>query len=411
MKEICFLGGVSTLIPIANPNLSHNSGVFLGRNYFTNAPVYLDIFCGPPTLPNPHIFICGTSGAGKSVALKLLSERNIVTNGSSTFFIDVEGEYSKLVKKLGGRIIKIRQGESSGINPFEIEPELKGNKQFVNILDKVADIRALLSTICHNYMGRTLNATEITEIELIVNELYAEKGITTDANSLFEKKGGKLENGKYVIGKIPKKMPTLSEFQEKLKNRDKCSELAELLIPFLKGNSLGIFDCESTIFSNDDIVSFDMSEIKDEFTKLYSSFVILTWVWQKFVLKNKDKKKLIVCDEAWLFLKYKESADFLANVARRGRKYNAPLLIASQFIDEFLNSEEGKTIINICSTRFLFKQSSGNVDEIQQFFDLSDGAKELLTSASPGECIMNLNNNITAISFEVAPYEKEFVFT
>ena len=98
-------------------------------------------------------------------------------------------------------------------------------------------------------------------------------------------------------------------------------------------------------------------------------------------------------------------------MARRGRKHNATLLIASQFIDEFLNSEEGKTIINICSTRFLFKQSSGNVDEIQEFFNLSDGAKELLTSASPGECIMSLNNNITAISFEVAPYEKEFVFT
>lgn len=207
-------------------------------------------------------------------------------------------------------------------------------------MDKVADIRALLSTICRNYMGRTLNATEITEIEIIVNQLYAERGITSDVNSLYERSGGKLDNGKYVIGKIKKRMPTLSEFQVKLKERKRCNELAELLVPFLKGNSLGIFDCESKIFSDDKIVSFDMSEIKDEFTKLYSSFVILTWVWQKFVLENKDKKKLIVCDEAWLFLKYKESADFLANVARRGRKFNTPLLIGSQFIDEFLNCEE-----------------------------------------------------------------------
>lgn len=93
-------GGVSTLIPVSNPNVSHNEGVFLGRNYYTNVPVYLDIFTGPPSLPNPHVFVCGTSGAGKSVALKLLSERNIVTNSSSAFFIDVEGEYSKLVRKL-----------------------------------------------------------------------------------------------------------------------------------------------------------------------------------------------------------------------------------------------------------------------------------------------------------------------
>lgn len=152
-------------------------------------------------------------------------------------------------------------------------------------------------------------------------------GINNDVNSLFEKKGGKLDDGKYTIGKIPKKMPTLSDFQKKLKERNNCNELSEILVPFLRGNSLGIFDCESKITSDAEIVSFDMSEIKDAFTKLYASFVILTWVWQKFVLKNKGKKKIIVCDEAWLFLKFQESAEFLVNVARRGRKYNVPLFI------------------------------------------------------------------------------------
>lgn len=237
--------------------------------------------------------------------------------GCGAFFIDVEGEYSSLTKMLGGKVIKIEQGKKVGINPFELEADIKGNKQFLNILDKVAEIRALLATICRNYQGRTLNGTEITEIEIIVNQLYTERGITSDINSLFERTGGKLQNGKYVVGKIPKKMPTLSDFQNKLKQRNNCNELAELLVPFLQGNSLGFFDCESSITSNEDIICFDMSEIKDEFTKLYSSFVILTWVWQKFVLKNKEKKKIIVCDEAWLFLKYKESAEFLVNVARR----------------------------------------------------------------------------------------------
>lgn len=142
-------------------------------------------------------------------------------------------------------------------------------------------------------------------------------GITSDINSLYERKGGKLDNNKYVVGRIPKKMPTLSDFQKKLKERQSCLELAEILVPFLRGNSLGIFDCESQINSDVDIINFDMSEIKDEFTKLYASFVILTWVWQKFVLKNKEKKKIIVCDEAWLFLKFQESAEFLVNVARR----------------------------------------------------------------------------------------------
>lgn len=133
----------------------------------------------------------------------------------------------------------------------------------------------------------------------------------------LKRNGGKLDNGKYAVGRIAKKMPTLSDFQKNLKERNNCNELAEILVPFLKGNSLGIFDCESKITSDTDIINFDMSEIKDEFTKLYASFVILTWVWQKFVLKNKEKRKIIVCDEAWLFLRYQESAEFLVNVARR----------------------------------------------------------------------------------------------
>lgn len=210
--------------------------------------------------------------------------------GCGAFFIDVEGEYANLTKMLGGKVIKIEQGKSVGLNIFEIEPDTKGNKQFISILDKVAEIRGLLGTICRNY-GRSLTGAENTEIEIVVNQLYAEKGITSDVNSLFEKKGGKLDNGKYAIGRIPKKMPTLTDFQKKLKERKNCIELANILVPFLKGNSLGMFDCESKILSSEDIICFDMSEVKDEFTKLYSSYVILTWVWQKYVLKNRDKKR------------------------------------------------------------------------------------------------------------------------
>ena len=201
-----------------------------------------------------------------------------------------------------------------------MEIDKKGNQEFLNILDKISEIRALLATICRNYMHRTLNANEITEIEIVISQLYAERGITSNVNSLFLKEGGKLDNGKFVVGKIKKKMPTLSDFQNRIAERNNCPELAKLLIPFLHGNSLGLFDCESTIDTKTNIISFDMSEIKDEFTKLYASFVLLTWAWQKFVLKNKEKKKIIVCDEAWLFLKFKESAEFLVTVARRRKK-------------------------------------------------------------------------------------------
>ena len=63
-------------------------------------------------------------------------------------------------------------------------------------------------------MSRTLNATEITEIEIVINELYNERGINKDINSLYEKRGGKLDNNKYIVGRKPKRMPTLSDFKK-----------------------------------------------------------------------------------------------------------------------------------------------------------------------------------------------------
>lgn len=57
-------------------------------------------------------------------------------------------------------------------------------------------------------------------------------GITSDVNSLFEKKGGKLDNDKYAVGRIPKKMPTLSDFQKKLKERKNCRRTCTITCSF-----------------------------------------------------------------------------------------------------------------------------------------------------------------------------------
>lgn len=73
--------------------------------------------------------------------------------------------------------------------------------------------------------------------------------------------------------------------------------------------------------------------------------------------------------------------------------------------------KNGRTIINICSTVYIFKQNSSSVDEIVDFFHLSEGTKDFLTMSTPGEAIMSLNGSITAIKFEVTPFEREFVFT
>lgn len=55
---------------------------------------------------------------GKSVSMKTLTARTILTYNCNSFYIDVEGEYSKLCQRLGGKVIKISQGKPSRNKSF-----------------------------------------------------------------------------------------------------------------------------------------------------------------------------------------------------------------------------------------------------------------------------------------------------
>lgn len=185
-------GGLATMFPIASSNtLSSPNGVPIGRNYFTGLPIYLNTF--DKDLTNPHVVILGVTGAGKSVTMDILSARSIVTRNTQSAILDIEGEYKKRTESLGGRIISIKQGISAGINLFDIDIDEEENGiEKVNILNKVSEVRAILSGLIKHYMGRPLNAKELTDIEESVIETYKEKGITTYKESLYEKQGGKI---------------------------------------------------------------------------------------------------------------------------------------------------------------------------------------------------------------------------
>ncbi len=401
--------GLATMFPIANSNTeSSPNGVPIGRNYFTGLPVYLDTF--DKNLTNPHIVILGITGAGKSVTMDTLSSRSLVTNNTQSAILDIEGEYKKRTENLGGRVISIKQGVDAGINIFDIDIEKEENGvEKINILNKVAEIRAILSGIMKNYMDRPLNAKELVDIEESVIETYKEKGITSHRDSLYEKEGGKVGN-KLTLGKIKKKMPTLSDFQRILASKKNSKELADILTGFLRGKSLGMFDCQSTININDICIDFDLSNITDEVTKFYASLVITTWITEKYMRRsNLYDEKSIYIDEAWTMLKYEETANFIEQLARRARKRGVRLVLASQMAEEFTASPQGRASLNSCGTAIIMKQSPASVDKVIEFFKLSKGTREFLLQAKKGEALLYMEGKVSAIVIEVLEKEKEML--
>lgn len=413
------LGGTTTVLPVSSAVLSHPTGVFLG---FTtaNSPVFFDPFIGPPWLPNQHVAVFGYTGSGKSVTLKVLCGR-ISLVGVRVIIFDLEGEYREALRNLyDGEIISVVAGVPAGMNPLEIEVERDPDtkKEYINISDKVADVRALVATIVRGFANRPLEPEEIAVLEEAVRELYAERGITSDPASLYEPGGKKLPEGGFAIVGVRKRMPTLSDLHAKLQGKPATEKLCLILKPFLKGNSLGMFDCETSKDLTAPVVVFDLSRIRDDFTKLYAMFVVLTWAWHKFALRHTGKK-MVVIDEAWMFVKWPDSAQFLETLARRGRKHNTGLVIASQYVEEFLAREEGRAVINGCATNILLGQNPAVVDQVVEVFKLPKGMGERLQTFTDGRCIIKtggknlqeMGSNIAEMQVSVLPYEMPFVRT
>ena len=397
--------GLAAMFPIARTKSSVKEGIYFGRDLFTGLPMNLETFT--QGLANANIAIFGVPGSGKSVTVKTIVGRTALINRRSSI-LDIEGEYVALTERLGGRIIKVRQSVPVGINLFDID--IDEDEGFIDIDSKITEIRAIMNGIINKYEDRTMKPNEIADIEQAVKEVYKEKGITKDASSIYEKEGGKIE-GKITFGNIKKKMPTLTDFHRVMKEKIKNKALTVTLSNFLSGNTLGIFDCQSTLKLNDQVICFDISEIKDEIMRYYVSLVLTTWITNKYMATKERNERYVVVDEAWNLFKNKETADFIENLARRARKKRVAMILATQHLSEARQNSQTEATINCCDTIIILKQSIGNIDEIMKFFKLPIGAREILLKARAGECILIRGGDIRAIKIDMTKYESQFITT
>lgn len=397
--------GLAAMFPIARTKSSVKDGIYLGRDLFTGLPLNLETFTSQ--LANANIAIFGVPGSGKSVTVKTMVGRNALINRRASI-LDIEGEYVAQTEKLGGRIIKVRQTIPVGINLFDID--IDDDEGFIDIDTKITEIRAIMNGIINKYENRTLKPNEIADIEQAVREVYKEKEITKDIDSIYEKTGGNYE-GKITFGNIKKKMPTLTDFYRVMKEKIKNEELSSALSNFLRGKTLGIFDCQSTLRVNDQTICFDISEIKDEIMRYYVCLVLTTWITNKYMATKERNKRYVVVDEAWNLFKNKETSDFLENLARRARKKKVAMILATQYLLELRQDRQAEAILNCCDTVILLKQSIGSIDETMKFFKLPLGAKEILMKARPGECILIKGGEVRAIKIDMTKFESEFITT
>lgn len=402
------LGAATALMPFNCADMAHEGGIFLGINLSTGAPVLYNPFIGKPILTNPHMALIATTGAGKTTAVKLMTAR-AAYHGIKTLFIDPEGEYGSMVEELGGVSIKLSPEKSGYLNPFDLELDEDRGREFVNVKEKVADLKGLISVMIEGSQEK-MTPEELVIVEDCLFEEYLEKGITNSPSSLYERKNI-LSDGVYTSDYVKKPMPTLSSFYERLKTKGpKAERLFLLLKPYLKSGSMGLFDGESEINLKDSyMINFDISGLEERFLRPFAMHVILSWVWEEFVKSDKESQKIVVVDEAWLSLKYKDTTDFLENMARRARKRNCSLCIATQNFKEFTAIQQGVAILSNIGTKIFMQQNPEEIKDVATTFKLSDGQKNFLEKAGIGEAIITAGKQVAAVLFTPTEFEEKYI--
>ena len=419
---------MGTVFPFTTSEIGHESGVPLGINKQTGAPILFDNFHG--SLTNYNMVVFAKSGAGKSVTMKTLIARSCVLMGIESLALDAEGEYVTMAEALGGINITISPNSNTIINFFDLEEEkvkdeITGKERAVlNVESKVEDVTQVLLTMARG-STRSNVVNEITKqiISDAVAEEYKRLGITSDPASLYKAE----ENSDDLFAKVKKEMPTIGSWYKRIVDKAEentnedyrfhYSYLVKVMKQYIKeyNGQLSYFDGQSTFNLSEDItfINLDISKLEETFARPLAQQILLSWIWEKYVKKNSEnkgraKQKRVLVDEAWMMLPYPEAVDFLNRMARRARKRNVSLAIISQRFQDFYEKPEAQAVLTSSDTKLFLAQDKSEIEYLKEVFKLSDGEGGFLINCLKGEGLLKVGGETAII--QIRPTKKEFEF-
>ena len=340
----------AVLMPFRVQEIQDSGGIYYGVNAVSKNL----LICNRKKLLNPHGFIVGVSGSGKSFSMKEAITFLALSTNDDIIVMDAEREYGDLVKALGGAVIEISPTSPHHINPLEIS---RGYGVGEN---PVAMKSELLMSICEQQMGAgQLGAFQKSIIDRCTANIYRE----------FIKSGGRA------------RQPLLSDWRNEVKAQPEkeAEELALASELFIEG-SLNMFAHETNVNMENRIVAFDLYEMGEQL-KPTALNVVLEAI-QNRVAANRlaGKYTWVFIDEIYLFFKYHYSAQFLYKSWKRFRKYGAAMTGATQNVEECLRSETARLMFANSEFLLLLNQAATDRAELAKLLNISETQMSHITN-------------------------------
>lgn len=354
----------AVLMPFRVQEIQDAGGIYYGVNAVSKNL----LICNRKKLLNPHGFVLGVSGSGKSFSMKEAITFIALSTNDDIIMIDAEREYGELTRALQGAVLEISPSSPHHINPLDI------NRGYGAGENPVAMKSELMMSICEQQMGvGQLGAFHKSIIDRCTANIYHD----------FIKSGGE--------GRIP----ALPDWRNEVKRQPEreAQELALASELFVEG-SLNMFAHETNFDIDNRIVCFDLYEMGEQLKPTALNVVLETI--QNRVAANRlaGRYTWVFVDEVYLFFKYYYSAQFLYKCWKRFRKYAAAMTAATQNIEECLHSETARLMLANSEFLILLNQAATDRAELAKLLHISETQMSHVTNVEAGHGLMRIGSSI-----------------
>ncbi len=358
----------SVFLPYTMREVSQKGGFYYGLNAVSkNMIIY-----NRKSAVNSNGIILGMPGTGKSFSAKREMVNVALNTDDMIYVLDPQGEYTPLIKLLGGEEIEIRAGSDIYLNPLDMDID------YADDGDPIVMKSDYICSICEIVLGGVYGLTPMEKsiINRCVRYVYKDY-----MKHMLEMKA---DGSKVTIDK--EIMPTLQDLYEVLLSQDEedARRIASALELYTDG-SFDTFAHRTNVNTDSRIVAYNIAGMGENMRELGLT-VCLNNIWNQLIENHKKGiRTWIYLDEFHLLTRLDSSAEFTKKVYKMARKWGGIPTGITQNVEDLLSSEKARAIINNCTFVYMLSQSPNDRDELAAIYSISDNQLPFITNGGYGQ--------------------------